>query len=345
MLAGSDEPDERRGRLTAARPHDEQRDTRVLERGPKPERVPRQLRPRRIDCLEPVETVDLAPRSRRQPDRIRPVGAGDGYADAIRPRGDQCEACCSHEPERALRPAEQSRQVISGVVLDQPVEVRDHRTVPEHGLHTENIAAHGAVPEHAGASRIRSDHPPDGGASAGTEVNAELPTRSEQGSLERGERYTGFDSCLACRGVDVPDPVEALHRDEYPACGFRPRYPTPHQAGIPALRDERHAVVATDVNHGPNLAGVPRSHHNATRADEPTGPVGLEPGSALRIRQYMGAPDRSREFGLEGSLLHACPRSRSRQAPMSKHAPTTVTTAPKRVSSGLPSTMAGTAST
>jgi hypothetical protein len=122
--------------------------------------------------------------------------------------GHQPQPSRGHDAERALAAAEQSSEVVAGVVLDEAAEVRDHRAVGEHGLHAQQLRARGAEADHACATGVGGHAPADRRRVAGAPVDAVLPSGGPSGGLHGGDRRARTGGELPGVGVDVDDGVE-----------------------------------------------------------------------------------------------------------------------------------------
>ena len=102
--------------------------------------------------------------------------------------------------ERALAAAEQPRQVVAGVVLEQPAQVRHDRPRPEHGLDPGQLGPGGAVPEHLEPAGIGGDGAADRGAVPAPQVDPVGPPRRHRGRLHVGHRRPGAGGQLPGTG-------------------------------------------------------------------------------------------------------------------------------------------------
>ena len=91
-------------------------------------------------------------RSRRSAPTASSAGSMSSNAqerdDTVREPGHEPEPGRGDDGERSLAPAEQAREVVTGVVLLEPVEAADHPAVGEHRLDAEQLAAGRSVAQH-----------------------------------------------------------------------------------------------------------------------------------------------------------------------------------------------------
>ena len=183
--AGRPAPGGRGGRARAA--------ARRRDRTPRP-RATGAAAPRGDHGRRGVERGD-GPTERRDP-------AGSSATSRQRTRGDHAE--------RPLAPDEQRRQVVAGVVLQQPARAVDARAVGQHRLQAGHPRAHRAVAQRADAACVGRRQAADGGAVAGGEVDARVEPGGARVRLQRGERHPGAGVDLRVRAR--PPPPSAVSR-------------------------------------------------------------------------------------------------------------------------------------
>lgn len=161
----------------------------------------------------------------------------------------------------------------------------------QYSFDAEDLGPHRAVTEDADASGVRRDHPTDGGAPAGREVHAEIPTGSERVGAERFEGHTSTDGDFTGDSVYRLHTSEALEReDDFTVA----RHCAADEPRVAALGDDRHPGFGAVTQDGRYLLRVPGADDESGVTTEPAGPIGLVPGAILGINQDVGGADDSR---------------------------------------------------
>ena len=105
------------------------------------------------------------------------VGEGQDGHGPVRQGRHQSEPGRRHHGQGPFAAAQQAGQVVPGVVLEQPAQVRDHRTGAQHRLHPEHLGPGVAVAEHPGAPGVGGDGPAHRGRIAAGQVDPVGPAR------------------------------------------------------------------------------------------------------------------------------------------------------------------------
>jgi hypothetical protein len=144
------------------------------------------------------------------------------------------------------------------------------------------------VAQRAGAPRVTGHDPADRGRVARAEVQAGVLVGGARRLLQGGQGRPCSDRQLAGRRVDLPDLVQALHRDDHLSVA---RDACADQPGVAALRHHRGALPGADRHHCGDLLGVGRPHHQARLARVASGVVALVGGLQLRVAQDVPGAD------------------------------------------------------
>ena len=194
----------------------------------------------------------------------------------------QAHAGRRHHAQRPLAAAEQSPEVVSGVVLHESPHVRDGLAGPEHGLTTQELRPRGAMAEHLEPPGVGGDGAPDRRALTAAEIDAVRPPGSFCGHLHVGHRRPGAGGELAAQRVHIADPGQPPQTQHDLA--FERDAPA-HQARVAPLGDEGRTGVSADLDHSRHLPAVAGPDHGRRCTDETAGPV-----DAVR-RHHVGLDD------------------------------------------------------
>ena len=239
------------------------------------------------------EEVAALQRRRARPQRGEQLGglAGgrerDEHGDAGPQARRQLPAHASDDSERPLRTDEQVPEAVSGVVLGEPREPRDHRPVGEHSLEPGHSGACGPMTQRARPASVAGDDAPDRARVPGREVEPGVLVGRACRLLKRGERRSGAHRHLSEGRVDLLDRVEAGQRDHHLSA---PRHPATDEPGIPALGHHRGAGLRARAHDGGHLGGVRGPHDEPRPPDVTTGVVALVGGTQLRVGDDVARP-------------------------------------------------------
>ncbi len=200
----------------------------------------------------------------------------------------QAEARRGHDRERSLAPAQQARQIESGVVLLQPVEASDHPTVGEHRLDTDELAARRSVAQYVYATRVRGHGPADRRHIARAEIDSVLPARIARLCLQARERHARLRGDLARARVDRPDLVEAPEIEDELSVQ---RHRSADEAGVAALGNDGRTGGPAQTHDRGDFVGARGANDRVGRAAEPAGPVDDVLGDDVRIRTHVRRAD------------------------------------------------------
>ena len=174
------------------------------------------------------------------------------------------------DAERALGADEQLLEVVAGVVLEHPVQRRDHGAVGKHGFEAEHHLAHHAVADHAVAAGVGRRVTADRGGAARTEVEREHQALPLRGLLHRGKRGTRLHHHRPAGPVDGFDAVHALERQP-DLTG--PSNAALHKAGEPAHRHHRLPRRIAGGQNAGYLVSIGRAHDRPRGAGPRVGPA------------------------------------------------------------------------
>ena len=245
-----------------------------------------------------------------QPDRLIDIRTADEHRAARSLPRPEPQPGGGDDPERAFAPDEQPRQVVPGRVLGQSSQPRHHRAIGEHRLDAEDLAACVAVAADPHAARVGADRAADRGAVARGEVDPVRETGLAGGLLDRGDRRARTGRELAV--VHIADIAESASRQNHRSLAIRSWDAASHEAGVAALRHDRHARLSTCSYDGRHLIGVCRADNSSRPAGEPPGPVGLVRARQLGIGEDVGTAYDVAQACLEGhgsTLTHSPART------------------------------------
>ncbi len=214
------------------------------------------------------------------------TGGAQHQGGQVPGRPGQAHGGLHHEPQGALRADEQVAQIVAGGVLDQPLVQVQQVAASGHHLEAGNPVPGHAVADHLDATGVGVDIAADLAGAGGGEIH-----RVEQ-ALLLGEflQLLGDQPGLHGDGpvvlVEVENLVHAVERHHQLAVGGHRRR---RQAGAPAGRHQRQAVLIGDLDDLLDLLGGFRQHHGAGRRRPHLGPVHPVARRALRIGQAAAA--------------------------------------------------------
>ena len=215
-----------------------------------------------------LQAADLPHRPPGQ--RVHLAGAvrADDHRHRVRHPRHQLEPGRRDHRERALGPGEQGRVVVAGVVLDQTGHVRQHGAVGEHCLDATQLGPHRAVPQHPQPARVGGDRPAHGGAVPAGDEHSQVQAGSGVGDLLQAHPGPGAD--LPRVKIYRAEPVQPGRAEHHLAVQ---RDAATDQAGVPALRDDRHPSVRAQPEQRRDLCGAGGAQHGRGVAGEAPGPV------------------------------------------------------------------------
>ena len=147
-----------------------------------------------LDGMEIVET--LSKRPHRVEGRVDDVER-EQRDDGIRGPRHKTKARGRDDGERAFAATQQTREVVSGVVLVETFETPQYPSVGEDGFDACDLTPGGPVPQHVHPAGVRSDHPANGRRVTRREVDAVLPSRRRRVRLQlNGLRILGMVNWL-----------------------------------------------------------------------------------------------------------------------------------------------------
>ena len=244
--------------------------------------------------------------------RHRARGVGEigevGHADAGRlGRGHEPQRQLGHHRKRALAPAEQSPQVITGDVLHEAPAAANDLSRRQHRLDAEHVVARDAVLQRAQTARALRDVPADGRDGLAARV------RREQEAL-RGRRLRQLDRAharLADRDeLRVADLLDLAHprQHEHDAAAVRDR-PGAQIRARPAWNDRDPPLVG-DAEHPGDLLGRRREHDRIGTTALQRRRIRREGQQRALVGPHMVAPDHplqllSQPGGRRRSARHA----------------------------------------
>ena len=249
-----------------------------------------------------------------------PRDGGHGVAGA----GHQLQPRRGDNGQGALGAGQHRRIVVTGVVLDQPGQVRQHGAVGEHRLDAAQLGAHRPVAQHAQPARVGGHGAADGRGGPAGDDNAQVEVRvGVRDLLEGHARARGHLRRVPVHRGHLAEPGQA---EDHLAV---PRHAPSDQASVTALRHHREPGFGAQGQDGGDFRGVAGPHHRRRMATETSRPVHRE--SRRRVtREHVGWPhqrgqgahERVRkrgthptmlETGADGRWAAAHPADRARQ--------------------------------
>ena len=201
-----------------------------------------------------------------------------------------------HEPEPgpgdhgqgALRPGEQGRVVVPGVVLDQPGQVRHDGAVREDGLDPAQLRAHRPEAQDAQPAGVGRHRSADGGAVPAGDEDRKVQARVGVRHLLQGDPGPGRD--LSRLMIDRSQPVQPGQAQHDLAVQG---HAAADQAGVPPLRDDRQAGAGAQGQHGRDLGHLTGPDDGRRLPLEPAGPVHGVTGGRVAGQDVRPADDAS----------------------------------------------------
>ena len=212
------------------------------------------------------------------------------------------------DAQRALAADVEIAQVVAGVVLAQRAQAVPDLALGVDHLQAQAELAHVAVAQHLGAAGIGRQIAAHRAAALGRQAQGEEAPGRLRGLLHRLQQAAGLDRHRVVVGVDLTDAVEPGQQQHDRAAAGVGRG-TAAQAGVAALRHDRHAGGSAAAQHRRHLGGAARTHHRARGAAEMAAPVDQK-GRGLLAAQHMGGADQGAQALQEIVLAHRIGRVR-----------------------------------
>ena len=225
----------------------------------------------------------------RHPRAHRPRHALGGVLDGGEPRDRHAavrglrrhlERCLRYEPQRALGPNHQPREIVPGRRLPRPLPRLDHRPVREHHRQIHHPVPHGAVPVRVGARAPRAHHPADHGAGPG--VRREEQAVGAEALVELLPPERRLDDAVEVVGVHGQEGVHAGEVDADAAVQGRE---VALEGGAAGVGHDGDAAAVEDLHDGADVGGG-RGAHDAEgavgRGVRVAGPGGARVGVEFR---------------------------------------------------------------
>jgi hypothetical protein len=215
----------------------------------------------------------------------------DDRGDRVPQPRDQPEPGLGDEGQGALGPGQQRRVVIAGVVLDQPGQMRHDGAVGEDGLYAEQLRPHRPVAQDPYPAGVGRHGPADGRAVLAGDLDAEIKVGVGVRDLLQGRPGTGGD--LSRLAVDRAHVVQASRAQDDLTVQ---RHTAADQAGVPPLRDDRHAGVGAQGQDGRDLGGIAGPDHGGGLAPESSREVNRETRGRFPGQDMLPAHDADQGF-------------------------------------------------
>ena len=199
-----------------------------------------------------------------------------------------------HEPEPgrgdhgqgALRPGEQGRVVVAGVVLDQPGQVRHDGAVREDGFDPAQLRAHRPEAQDAQPAGVGRHRSADGGAVPAGDEDRKIQARAGVRHLLQGDPGPGRDlGRLLIDRSELVQPGQAQHDLAVQ------RHAAADQAGVAPLRDDGQAGVRAQGQHRRHLGRILGPNGRRCPPPETARPVHGEPGGRVAGQHVRLAHD------------------------------------------------------
>jgi len=215
----------------------------------------------------------------------------DDRGDRVPQPRDQPEPRLGDDGQGALGAGEQRRVVVAGVVLDQPAQVRDDGAVGEDGLYPAQLRAHRPIAQDSDPARVGRHRPADGRAVPAGDLDAEIQVGIGVRDLLEGHPRTGGD--LGRLTVDRTQLSQAGRAQDNLTVE---RHAAADQAGIAALRDDRHAGLGAQRQDGRDLGGVTRPDRGSRVTAKSSRPVDGETGGRFTRQDVLLAHNTGQGF-------------------------------------------------
>ena len=240
-------------------------------------------------ALQQLETGDLlAQPAAHQPQQLHRrigVGHGDEGGLALARLREQPQHGRRDDADGALAADEQLLHVEAGIVLAQAAQTVPDAPVGQHHLQPQHEVAGIAVAQHLGAAGIGREVAADLAGAFRPQAQREQPVDLRRLVLDRGQHHAGLYRHGVVQRIDSTDAIHPGGGDHHlqPA---RMRLPAAGQAGIAALRHDRHAGCRAELHDLRDLPGRGRAQHQwrvAAPAIAPGHAIGLHIGRVVDI--------------------------------------------------------------
>ena len=143
-------------------------------------------------------------------------------------------------------------EVVAGVVLAQGLQPVPDPPVGEHHFEPEHQVAGIAIGEHGGSAGIGGEVASDPAGAFRGQREREQETCLGRGGLDIGEGHAGLHGDGRAQGIEAAHTVEAHQRQHDAAFG----HAAADEAGIAALRHDRHPCPGAGLDHEGDLGGI-----------------------------------------------------------------------------------------
>ena len=188
--------------------------------------------------------------------------------------GEELERGGGDDAERAFAADKELADVVAGGVFVQRGEVGEQAAVGQHHFQPEHQIARGAVAHHVQPAGVAGDVAADlAGAFAG-EAERKQPPGLGSGFLHVLQNRAGFHGDGAVGQAEAADAVEPREVEQNAAVWHR----RAAQAGVAALRGNRHAVFRAPAHQLLHVFHAVGHHSGCRPANVATAPVGEQRG-------------------------------------------------------------------
>ena len=203
---------------------------------------------------------------------------------------EQFHHCSRDDAQRAFRADVQIAQVVAGIVLAQAAQAIPDRAVRGHDFEAEAQLACIPVAQDGRAAGIGRQIAADAARPFGGERERKQAACGACGLLHMLEDATGFERDRIVDRVQRADAVQAGERqDDCAAAAIG--YAAQHEAGIAALRHDRHLVLVAQANDGSDFGGRAGFHDRPRDAGKASAPVGQMGRHVRAIGEHVGRTD------------------------------------------------------
>ncbi len=201
----------------------------------------------------------------------------------------QLERCRGDDAERAFAADHQVAQVVAGVVLAQAAQAVPHLAGSGDDLQPQAQLARIAPAQDLRAAGIGGQVAADGATAFRRHAQRQQQPAILRRCLQRLQHAAGFGGEREIGLVEGADAVHALQAQQHlRAAGVG--HAAADQAGVAALRHDRHAGFGTGAHHGGHLGRAARPHDGQRAAVPAATPIQF-PGRQVARGEHVGGSD------------------------------------------------------
>ncbi len=193
---------------------------------------------------------------KRMARRVEADQCGGGVG---RPR-EQLERGRRDDAQRSLGADKQGFHVVSGVVLAQTLQRREHPAIGQHHLQPQHQVAHHSVAQYCGAAGIGGEVAANLRGSLRAQAQGKKTIGVACRGLRAGQRAAGLYDHRIIGGIDLPNAIQALQGHDNLRAAFV-RCGAAAVTGIAAVRHHGDIVAVADRQDPRDLIDAARAKH------------------------------------------------------------------------------------